>query len=101
MKRIIKEMSGGVARKWHIVILPDEEYCEYAQRVANFTSAFNKSSKIYSTYVKDGFMPVLFRNEVSFLFNELEIPSDVAGLICKSTAHKFGYIDKNDNITES
>lgn len=94
-------MSGGIARKWHIVILPEDEYKDYAMRVVSFTGKFGKDhKKTLSSYISDGFMPVLFRDDVNFLFQELEIPSDVAGLISRSTAETFGYVSIDDNTSK-
>lgn len=104
MTRIIKEMQGGVALKWHVVILPPEEYEEITRRVANYLSTVGRSyDSLYKKYTNDGYMPLLFRDQINFVFNEYEVTSDVVGIISKSTAEELGYTlepSTNDNTSE-
>lgn len=98
MNRTIRRMSGGVDDVWYMVIMPDEEYFEYAKRVANYLFRTpNQIDKNLNEYIQNGFMPIQNRQKIRFLFEELEIPSDCLGLISQTAAKLFGAID--DHIT--
>ncbi len=98
MKYTVTKMKGGVADVWYMVIMPDDDFNDYAKRVANYCFRTPKViDKNLREFLDNGFLPIQYKDRVKFLFDELEIPGECLGIISRTAAKLFG--STNDYTT--